>query len=332
MDARGRIVTGAWRALIVLICAVVVAACSPGGGDDGADGGDRSPGGGGGESRDTTAEPPAYQPPAGDVYPNAKRLAGRIAQRVTTYDRGAHAREVARSLPQSGGRVASLAEVIEPVVHRSERSTGEVVYGQLSGITPSTAGVMVAVRQTLEDDEGETRTESRVFDVRLRRAGGPWELDTIGSVGGRPIERTGDLPSAAERVLDNPRIELFDSARWDILSGDIDPALLEALEDAARRYRLSVLVLRAGHPPNVWATNRPSAHTQGFAADIYAIDGELVVRQRSNGSAAYRLAQSLLAAGARQLGSPWVLGTGPPQSFTDDVHQDHLHLQQTAAQ
>jgi hypothetical protein len=325
--------TRAWGLVLAVACVVVVAACSPGGGESGADRADRSAGDGAAESAgangDTQPAPP-YEPAEGDVYPNAKRLAGTIAQRVTTYDRGARAREVAESLPESATGVGRLAEIIDPIVHPGERSSGEVVYAQLSGIGPATAGAMVAVRQTLEDADGRSRVETRVLDVRLRRAGGPWKLDSIGSVGGRKGDRAAGLPAAADRVLDNPRIELSDSARWDILSGDVDPALLEALDNAARRYRLSVLVLRSGHPGNVWGTNRTSAHTQGFAADIYAVNGELVVRQRSNGSAAHRLAQNMVESGARQLGSPWVLGSGSPQSFTDDVHQDHLHLQQTA--
>jgi hypothetical protein len=34
-------------------------------------------------------------------------------------------------------------------------------------------------------------------------------------------------------------------------------------------------------------------------------------------------------AGAAQVGSPWILGAGGSQSFTDEVHEDHIHLQQT---
>ncbi len=37
----------------------------------------------------------------------------------------------------------------------------------------------------------------------------------------------------------------------------------------------------------------------------------------------------LVIAGAAQVGSPWILGAGGSQSFTDEVHEDHIHLQQT---
>jgi hypothetical protein len=90
---------------------------------------------------------------------------------------------------------------------------------------------------------------------------------------------------------------------------------------------MSVLVLRSGHPRLVWGTARPSAHSVGQAADIHAVSGQLVIRQRAAGSPAYRVAAGFAASGAAQLGSPWVFGRN---SFTDSTHADHLHLQWTS--
>jgi len=87
-----------------------------------------------------------------------------------------------------------------------------------------------------------------------------------------------------------------------------------------------VATLRSGHPINVFATSRRSAHTDGYAADIWKVDGASVTRQQRPGSPAYALALKLYDAGAYQLGSPWVF-TGTGSSFTDAVHDDHLHLQ-----
>ena len=129
-------------------------------------------------------------------------------------------------------------------------------------------------------------------------------------------------------MLDHPNIRLPDTARWDIYRGGIDAGLLRALADAADRWRLAVMVLSTGHPPNVWAAGHPSAHSSGYAADIYAVDRMLVLRQRANGSSAQRLAAAFLAAGATQVGSPWTLPPGGRRSFTDRVHQDHIHVQQ----
>jgi hypothetical protein len=151
--------------------------------------------------------------------------------------------------------------------------------------------------------------------------------DRIGSVGGRAMPRPQDLPSASRRVLDNPRITLSDSARWDIYRGQVEEGLLTALDTLAERERISVSVLSSGHPREVWATSRPSAHGRGYAADIYAVGGRLVIRQREGGSAAHALAASLVTGGAAQVGSPWVLPPGGARSFSDDVHQDHIHVQ-----
>ena len=98
----------------------------------------------------------------------------------------------------------------------------------------------------------------------------------------------------------------------------------------AREVPYSVTVLSTGHPHNVFNTDRVSGHTRGYAVDIYAVGGRTVARQRDGSSGpARRLAARLLARGAYQLGSPWILPPGARRSFTDVVHEDHLHLQQS---
>lgn len=272
-----------------------------------------------------------YEPLREEQYANGKRLAARVAQRALTYGRDTSAREVAASLgPSSVGR-ERLARVLEPVVDPEMRSAGEVLYPQLSGVTQTSLGVMVVARQRLQDRDGRWRSVTRVIDVRLKRAGGPWSLDRIASVGGARAKRPSSVSKEAERVLDHPDITLSDSARWDIYRGGVDSSLLRTLADVAEDQELSIAVIDSGHPPNVWATDRLSAHSKGYAADIYAVDGRAVIRQREVGSPAHDLARALLARGAFQLGSPWDFGGGGPRSFTDRVHQDHIHVQQSPA-
>lgn len=283
----------------------------------------------GGARAERPPAPPPYRPSAAEGYPNGKRLAARVAQAATTYEPGASPSDVADAIgPSTVGRQA-LSRVVAPIVDPDVRSTSEVVYPQLSGVTPTSLGAMVLVRQTLEDDEGSPRSVTRVLDVRLVRGNGPWQLEQIGSVGGMPPVRSGPPSEAAAQVLENPRIELSDSARWDIERGEVDETLLQTLAASAARRRIYVGVLRSGHPPNVWATTTPSAHTAGYAADIWAVDGRPVVDQPDEGSPAFELAGALVAGGAAQVGSPWTFGAGGSQSFSDDVHQDHIHLQQT---
>ena len=272
-------------------------------------------------------EPDRYDPDAAEEYPNGKRLAARAAATALTYPRGATAPAIARRLGASGGQRRELAAAVEDAVVPGMESTARVVYPQLAGVTSTSLGAMVVVRQRLRGADGQARTLTRVVDVRLRRDGGPWRLEEIGSVGGRPVPRPADLSAAARRVLDNPRITLSDSARWDIYRGSIDEGLLAALDDAAGRQSISVSVLRSGHPREVWQTSRPSAHSQGYAADVYAVGGRLVIRQREPGSPAHALTAALVAGGAAQVGSPWILPPGGSRSFSDDVHQDHVHVQ-----
>ncbi len=268
----------------------------------------------------------SYRPEASETYRNGKQLASRAALRAVTYPRGITASEVAARIGRTSRARSELASVIEPVVMPDAASRGRIVYPQLSGVTESSLGAMVVVRQTLEGDE-KRRQFTRVFDVRLRRSGGPWRLDRIASVGGRRAA-PGMAPGEAEQsVLSNDRIRLSDSARWDILRGGVDPELLRAMQRLATRHSFAVSVIRSGHPPEVWATDRASAHSRGMAVDIYEVDGRLVTNQRDAGSPAYDAAASLVEAGADQVGSPWVLGPGGRRSFSDAVHQDHLHLQ-----
>ena len=262
----------------------------------------------------------SYEPSAVEPYRNGKRLAGRVAQRMTTYDAGSSARSVAVA---AGVPVALLRPVVDPAA----RSAGQVLYAQLSGVTATSLGAMVVVRQHLETGAGRRRV-TRVIDVRLRRGGGAWSLDRVASSGGTPAPRPERLSRGAERVLDHEAIALPDTARWDIHRGRVDDALLRVLADAGDRRPISVSVLRTGHPANVWMTDRRSAHRLGRAADVYAVGARSVIRQRRPGSPAQALARELVAGGAAQVGSPWDLPPGPPRTFTDRVHQDHLHLQQ----
>lgn len=270
-----------------------------------------------------------YEPPAEEPYVNGKRLAGRVAQRLVTYGPDETPSRLAAAAAPAGMTVAELERTVAPLIADDRRSVGEVLYAQLSGVTPTSLGAMVVVAQRLEAPDGRRTTVTRTIDVRLRRTDGPWALERVGSVGGTPVARPARLSQAATRVVDHPNITLPDTARWDIYRGDVDDGLLRALAAAADRQAIAVTVLRTGHPPNVWATDRRSAHATGYAADLYAVAGTLVLRQRVAGSPAQRLTAALLAGGAEQVGSPWILPPGGDRSFSDSVHQDHVHVQQS---
>ena len=270
---------------------------------------------------------PPYVPGPAEEIPNGKRVAAAVAQAALTYPRGSSPKRLARSLRRFGAKVSP--KVLRPAFDAQARAWARIVYPQLSGYKGTTMGAMVVAEQVVEGEDRGRRTETRVVDVRLLLDGEDWRLDQLASVGGSPPARRASLSEAARRVLANPRIVLPDSARWDIERGKVDEALLEALQAATERHKLEVAVLISGHPPDVWAAERPSAHSAGLAADIYAVDGRDVIRQRRAGSPAFELTESFLAGGAAQVGSPWSLDPSGVRSFTDDVHQDHLHLQQS---
>lgn len=267
------------------------------------------------------APAPPYEPVAGDVHPNAKRLAGAIAQQVTTYEPADTPESVAARVASE--RATALGAVIAPLVEPGAESVGRVIYPQLGGVTPSASSVMVVTEQRLRRPDGSESVVTRTLDVRLRLAGGEWAFDELASVGGEPVSRPEVVDPLVAAVLDDPRITLPDSARWDILSGQTDPTVLQAMLDMAERYDYAVTVLASGHPLNVFATDRLSNHTGGRAVDVYAIDGQLVALQHAEGSPAHQLARWLYETGVGELGSPWRFGGG---SFTDVVHADHLHI------
>ena len=286
------------------------------------------------------AQPTRFEPLADDSYPNAKRLAGRFVQALTTYDDGAKHRDVVRAAARNADRdfaVEAALRETSVMFHRGAASRGEIVYPQLGGLTLGSGDdricVMVVVRQSLQTDDGD-RTEVRTVDVRLINRDNEWQLEQIVNAGGTPVPRNDKrLSTRARTVLDDARIELPDSARWDIHAGRVDDRLLASMAGMAEQAPYSVAVLKTGHPRNVFGTDLISGHTEGRAVDIWKIDGIPVVQQQpSKRSEAHEFSEWLLNEEfIPELGSPWDLD-GPPEpgkvkpSFTDAVHADHIHV------
>jgi len=129
-------------------------------------------------------------------------------------------------------------------------------------------------------------------------------------------------------VASDARIEMSDSARLDILAGEISPVLLELMMDLADVTPYGVTVMATGHPYHVFGTDRVSHHTLGRAIDIYLVGGRQVVDDRGEESATRALVDWLYAhPDVVQVGSPWdVDGPVERRSFADVVHQDHIHV------
>lgn len=286
-----------------------------------------------------------YEPIAGETYSNAKRVAGRFAEALLTYEAARRPRDLLRGALRGVDEtldVASLEGRAERLLVRGATSRGAAVYPQLGGLTIGSgtdrASVMVVIAQHLSGG-GNAKTVTRTLDVRLIRRGDVWRVEELADAGGAPVERAvEDLPDLAQRVLSEARIELPDSARWDIMAGSIDGRLLTTMLDLAGVAPYSVAVLKSGHPRNVFGTDKISGHTLGRGMDIWQVAGRPVVLQGpSTQSDAHAFTTSALEEfDVPELGSPWDLD-GPPEpgkvkpSFTDAVHADHIHVAFKAA-
>ena len=315
-------------------------ACSRGRRGDTADGQPGQPDPGSGAPAPQATSRPAFKPAEDDTYPNAKQLAGRFVQGLTTYQPGTRWREIfgdAARRADSTLDAAAASGRARPLFFEGGQSIGEIVYPQLAGLTLRSGvercAVMVVVRQQVMLSTGEQATVTRTVDVRLINRSGQWRIEDLADPGGVPVQRPPDLPDVAVRVLDNPRIELPDSARWDIHARSIDERLLRTMNDVAQLFPYSVAVLKSGHPVNVFATDRVSSHTLGRACDVWKIAGrDVVAQQPRKRTDAFAFTKALLREhGVPELGSPWDLD-GPPvpgelrPSFTDVVHTDHVHF------
>lgn len=281
-------------------------------------------------STSTTAPPrlaavEPYSPLAGEPVPELKVLAANALQAVGTYDagEGTPAAALTRVGPDvDAGLVQSAGQLLEP----EAASSIEIVYPQLGGLTDDAASIMVVYRwSTLIG--GIEAQQSLTADVRLTRHVDGWRATTVASLGGGPAQ--GDpasLTPSATAVLGNTQIELADSARWDIEAGRIGDTVLDTMLVLARDHSLSVTVLATGHPHEVFETSSVSNHTEGRGVDIWAVDGVPVVAQRTDGSVVEVMVRQLLDAGVTEIGSPWDIDGPGGASFTNVVHQDHLHV------
>lgn len=277
----------------------------------------------------TTLPPPPparYSPVPGESAVEAKQLASDLVQALASYAEGEGTPEesLARTGPMGGTAdlIADAAVLLDPVA----ASRGEIVYPQLGGLTSTDASVMVVLRQRL-DGPGGVREVSRTIDVRLQNTAGGWMVVDIASLGDVDPPPNATQSAQATAVLTNANITMPDTAIWDIREGRVDARVLEVLAEIGADHQIAVSTIVSGHPIEVFGTARPSNHSAGRAVDIWAVDGQPVVLQRQEGSAVHALVRQLLDRGVEELGSPWDLdGPASSASFTNDVHQDHLHI------
>ena len=135
--------------------------------------------------------------------------------------------------------------------------------------------------------------------------------------------------SLAERVVNNPRIEVYGCGRRDIQTGQIDRRVLATLEFlAASGFKPTVTSLRCGHGL-MTASGNVSEHSTGSAVDIAAVNGIPIIGHQGPGSITELTIQRLLT----------LQGTMKPHQIislmkfdnTDNTfamgdHADHIHV------
>lgn len=260
---------------------------------------------------------------ANETHPNAKRLASQIALALTTYADGETEADIAGRLGFAGQHAVELAPLLYVPGTWSE---GRIIYPQLGGLTDTRISVMVVTEQLVGTDTG-LQAFVRTLDIRLVMSNGIWRFDRLASTGVTPVMPPTMLSAEALAVVNDPRIEMPDSARWDIFSGQISDKLLRLMARLADITPYGVVTLSEGHPYEVFGTDRQSDHTRGRAVDIYRIGENLVIDEQAQGTATYEVVRWLYdQPELSQVGSPWDIDGSDRRSFTDRVHLDHLHV------
>ncbi len=263
----------------------------------------------------------AYALLPGEVEPACKQAALDAASAALTVDAAAPS---AASGP---------LEPLRALVPTGASTALEVVYPQYGGLDAPrrTASVMLVADllvagATAGTAAGATAAaperRSTTVDLRLTSEGGRWSVTEVlvpELPAAAPVDQ---LPEQTRQLLATDRVVLPGAARADLLAGSVHPAVVSTLLELSRTWRLHVQVLTSGHPVNVFATDRVSNHTRGRAVDLWALDGVPVVEQ--DRSPWREVVEAATALGASEVGGPQDLG-GRGQ-FTDQVHQDHLHL------
>ena len=275
-----------------------------------------------------------WSPSADEALPRLKTTAARFVEALTAYEPGARASDVMASAAAHLHGTADTRGLLREaeVLLGDDVQRSSVHYVQYAGLSPlgpgaTEAAVMVLLDRARSRDGEPPISMSRTLDVRLVAVDGEWRVTALASAGGQYVARPRDLSPAAQEALDDPRVVLPDTARWDVHAGRVSNEVLALLTEAAAALgELRVTVLLSGHPRNVFATPRVSEHAAGRAVDIWSVAGRPVV----SGTGWQPLVNAALRRpGVAQIGSPPGSDRDGPRSkrsFADLVHDDHVHL------
>ena len=129
------------------------------------------------------------------------------------------------------------------------------------------------------------------------------------------------------RVLEDPRLSIYECGRQDIQTGQIDRRVLATMEYlTARGYRLTITSLKCGHS-YLTASGNVSEHSSGNAMDIAQVNGIPILGNQGPGTITEAVIRDLLMLQGpmepHQIISLMDLG-GP--TFVLPDHDDHIHV------
>ncbi|WP_243438008.1 hypothetical protein, partial [Streptomyces sp. FH025] len=268
--------------------------------------------------------PPLWQPGPGEIQPDVKRRAVEAVAALGAWPPGGQGTEAARARVAALGLPPALADAAGPLAPAAPEASLEVVDAQYGGILADSASVLVVCRQWTRASDGSVAEGGTTVDVRLSRAEPRWTVTGVHP--GEPGPAAASPAPAVARVLAEPRIELPPGAAADLRAGGVHDSVLEAMLRLAGPYRLSVSVVRSGHPLDVFGTTRPSDHPLGRAFDVWRIDGLAVVDPATPRRLVESFMRDAAAAGSYNVGGPVAIEGVGNQFFTDDTHHDHVHI------
>ena len=267
----------------------------------------------------------AWRPDPADIEPLVKLRAVRLVEAIGAWPPGGGGPARARERVAAQGLPAGLADQAGPLLPDADSAALQVVEAQYGGVLADAASVLVVCEQWTLDGSGPVRAGGTTVDVRLRRAAPRWRVTALRPAAPGPAAAS---PSRdARRVLADPRIELPPAAAADLRGRHVHASVPRAMLELAGTYRMSVSVVRSGHPVDVFGTDRPSDHPRGRAFDVWRIDGRAVVDRATPRRLVEAFMRDAAAAGSYNVGGPVRLtGGAPDQFFSDATHHDHVHV------
>jgi hypothetical protein len=130
-----------------------------------------------------------------------------------------------------------------------------------------------------------------------------------------------------QRLLANPRLEIYECGRADIRTGQINRRVMAMLEYLTERgFRLTVTSLKCGHSFYT-ASGSVSHHSSGNAVDIAAINGQPILGNQGRGTLSYALVREVLRLQGTMAPAQVIslMDFGGP-SFAMADHADHVHV------